>query len=466
MKLRTIRSPLTWLGGLLVVYLVVPIVAFLVRFSGSHDRGFQVRRAVERATGLGLRRQHCHRADRRVRDPAGLHAGPLPQPAGRNRRTGGAAAALALPPLMSGILLIYLVGPYTALGRFFHGRLTNSLTGVILAQSFVAAPFLVIAARVGLCQRRPVARRGGGHARPPPAGPLPAGQPARGRAPGSAPGCCWRWLRAFGEYGATVLLAYHPYSLPVYTDVQFSGTGLFTTQAPDRSWPSPWPPWPWSLSRLRRPRRGAGRRPPARAPTPSGHRRADPGVVRPRRHRRHLPARRRPPGPSHRLAILGPSGSGKSLTLRSLAGPSRAGRPGPVAYGDRAVQRIPTERRRIGYVPQSARTLSPSHRWQQLLFATDADHALAAWWLDTLAPRRVWRTAIPISFRAASASGSAWPRRSAATLGCRPARRAVLRPRRTGARRTAQRGPSLAVRHRAVHGPRHPRPRRGRLTGR
>ena len=54
---------------------------------------------------------------------------------------------LALPPLMSGILLIYMVGPYTTLGRLFHGRLTNSLAGVVLAQSFVAAPFLVIAAR-------------------------------------------------------------------------------------------------------------------------------------------------------------------------------------------------------------------------------------------------------------------------------------------------------------------------------
>ena len=54
---------------------------------------------------------------------------------------------LALPPLMSGILLIYIFGPYTTLGRMFGGRLTNSLAGVVLAQSFVAAPFLIIAAR-------------------------------------------------------------------------------------------------------------------------------------------------------------------------------------------------------------------------------------------------------------------------------------------------------------------------------
>ncbi len=34
------------------------------------------------------------------------------------------------------------------------------------------------------------------------------------------------WLRALGEFGATVVLAYHPYTLPVYLYVQLSGTGV------------------------------------------------------------------------------------------------------------------------------------------------------------------------------------------------------------------------------------------------
>ena len=37
------------------------------------------------------------------------------------------------------------------------------------------------------------------------------------------------WLRAFGEFGATVVLAYHPYSLPVFVYVQFGSTGLPST---------------------------------------------------------------------------------------------------------------------------------------------------------------------------------------------------------------------------------------------
>ena len=34
------------------------------------------------------------------------------------------------------------------------------------------------------------------------------------------------WMRALGEFGATVILAYHPYSLPVLSYVNLSSTGL------------------------------------------------------------------------------------------------------------------------------------------------------------------------------------------------------------------------------------------------
>ena len=86
---------------------------------------------------------------------------------------------------------------------------------------------------------------------------------------------------------------------------------------------------------------------------------------------------------SHRLAILGPSGSGKSLTLRSLAGllgPAA----GEVEYNNETVRAMPTELRHIGYVSQSLALFPDRTVWEQLLFATDADPGLAVWWLDTL----------------------------------------------------------------------------------
>ncbi|NNN22472.1 MAG: ATP-binding cassette domain-containing protein, partial [Acidimicrobiales bacterium] len=48
-------------------------------------------------------------------------------------------------------------------------------------------------------------------------------------------GLALTWLRAFGEFGATVLVAYHPYSFPVLTYVNFSGTGLLNTTWPTLS---------------------------------------------------------------------------------------------------------------------------------------------------------------------------------------------------------------------------------------
>src|SRR5437763_16320519 len=130
---------------------------------------------------------------------------------------------------MSGILLSYLVGPYTLPGRLFGGSLTDTRTGIVIAQTFVAAPFLVIAARGSFAAVEPdledVARTLG---HPPLARFLKVAMPVAW--PGVQAGLLLAWLRAFGEFGATVILAYHPYSLPVFTFVQFDSTGLDSTK--------------------------------------------------------------------------------------------------------------------------------------------------------------------------------------------------------------------------------------------
>jgi ABC-type sulfate transport system permease component len=140
------RSPLAWLGGLLALYLAVPLVAFFIRVSSSHQRGFAtpglwsaLRTSVESATIATA-----------VIAVVGI---PLAFVLARHRGpwaslvSGVVALPLAVPPVMSGILLIYLVGPYTTVGKFFGGRLTGSVAGIVLAQVFVAAPFLVLSAR-------------------------------------------------------------------------------------------------------------------------------------------------------------------------------------------------------------------------------------------------------------------------------------------------------------------------------
>jgi molybdate transport system permease protein len=376
---QTVRSPLIWLGGLLALYLLVPIVAFLIRLAGSDDRGFTapglwgaLGTSVASATistiliavfGIPLAYLLA-----RSRGPIGRVVGVIVQ------------LPLALPPVMSGIILIYLVGPYTVLGRLFNGQLTGTLTGIVIAQTFVASPFLVIAARSAFSAVDPALDELAatlGH--------RPLARFWRVALPvassGIGAGLLLSWLRALGEYGATVLLSYHPYSLPVFTYVQFSGGGIPTTQAPT-ALALAIAVAAVGLGFLRVPRR---RRRPVALPTPRPPRPTRPTTVAfdldvtVGAFNLQLVHR----SASHRIALLGPSGSGKSVTLRSLAGLIDT-IPGAIRYNDESVTSVPTELRGIGYVPQGGILFPGKTVWQQVLFGVRADPGLAAWWLHTL----------------------------------------------------------------------------------
>ena len=103
--------------------------------------------------------------------------------------------------------------------------LTDSFAGIVLAEIFVAAPFLIIAARssfaaIDTASKASPRRSAAGRWRP------SSGSACRSPGPAISSGLLLAWLRAFGEFGATVMVAYHPYSLPVYTYVAFGAEGL------------------------------------------------------------------------------------------------------------------------------------------------------------------------------------------------------------------------------------------------
>ncbi|HEX9412463.1 MAG TPA: ABC transporter permease subunit, partial [Ktedonobacterales bacterium] len=57
---------------------------------------------------------------------------------------------LVFPAVVSGIVQLLVYGPYGSIGAFWarHGlELDSSLAGVVLAQTFVAAPFAIVASR-------------------------------------------------------------------------------------------------------------------------------------------------------------------------------------------------------------------------------------------------------------------------------------------------------------------------------
>jgi ABC-type Fe3+/spermidine/putrescine transport system ATPase subunit/ABC-type sulfate transport system permease component len=374
------RSPglLRGLGALLVLYLGYPLGAFVFRVVGGHNEGFNAP-GLWPALAVSIQSSTISLL-------IGVVGG-IPLAYVLARRQGWLSSAvlvlvqlpLAVPPLISGILLIYIVGPYTFLGQLSGEQLTQTMYGLIIAQTFVSVPFLVVVARSAFRAVDPslddvAATLGHG----PLARFLRVDVPAA--ADGLRAGMILMWLRAFGEYGTTVILAYHPYSLPIYVDNLFSSAPLSQAEAPTIL-AFAVAAVAISLGYARRPARVRRRPMPAplapvlAPPTPVGFD-IDATVGTFRLRVAHQEG-------GHRLAVVGPSGSGKSVTLRVLAGllgPDA----GTVTYGGVDVSRTAPERRRVGYVPQGFGLLPGRTVWQQTVFGVHADPARAAWWLETL----------------------------------------------------------------------------------
>ncbi len=370
--------PIRWLGALLILYLAYPVGAFVVRIIGGHNEGWNVP-GLWSALVVSIEGASISLL-------IGIVAGiPLAYALARHRGWLSSALSvivqfpLAVPPLISGILLIYIVGPYTFLGQLSGERLTQTMFGVVIAMSFVSAPFLVVVARSAFRAVDPslgdvAATLGHG----PLARFLRVDVPAA--SDGLRAGMVLMWLRAFGEYGTTVVLAYHPYSLPIYVDNLFSSAPLSQAEAPTLL-AFGVATVAVIIGRARRPARVRQRPIPAAlapvmaAPKPVGFDvDATVGTF-------HLTVAH--PEDAYRLAVVGPSGSGKSVTLRALAGllgPDA----GTVTYGGVDVSRIAPERRRLGYVPQGFGLIPGRTVWQQAVFGVHADPNRAAWWLETL----------------------------------------------------------------------------------
>ena len=384
---RRIAAPLPWLAGLLAIYLIAPLIAGLQQL-GIADWSTIDAASLTRACLVSIATAS---AATLIVAVCGIPLGYV-----LARKPGRAMACLgflvqlplALPPLTSGVLLLFLFGYPTVLGHLFHGALTDSFAGIVLAETFVAAPFLIIAARSGFAAMDPVLEDVAatlGHGRLPVFWriSLPVAWPA------ISAGLLLTWLRAFGEFGATVMVAYHPYSLPVYTYVAFGSQGLpammpvllptlvlaFAIMA---------------LSSLRPRNRQANITPALPAVAPVGTIRTRCTAGEPVSLRLSLQKRlgdfRLDVGwtpQARRLAILGPSGSGKSLSLRVLCGIENADSVS-IELDGREISGLEPAARAIAYVPQSYGLFPHLSVTQQLRFPVGADADAAAHWIGRL----------------------------------------------------------------------------------
>lgn len=132
---------------------------------------------------------------------------------------------LVLPPLASGALLLGAFNPSSVLNLWFPEiEFTQSVIGIIVAQTYVASPFMILASltafgaidkslediarilgkknwKVFIQVSLPLAKRG------------------------ILIGIVMTWIRAIGELGATLMLAYNPHtiSIQIYEDNAIGG---------------------------------------------------------------------------------------------------------------------------------------------------------------------------------------------------------------------------------------------------
>ncbi len=383
---RPRHQALPWLAGLLALYLVAPF------FAGLGQVGLADWSGVE---WDGLLRAVAVSAGSATLATAAVALCGIPLAFLLARAPGRAMGLLgfvvqlplALPPLTSGILLLFLFGYASPIGRLTGGALTDSFTGIVLAEAFVAAPFLIIAARSAFAAIDPV---------------LEDVAATLGHKPGAvfrrvslalawrgiAAGLLLTWLRAFGEFGATVMVAYHPYSLPVYTYVAFGSQGLpamlpvllpTLVVAIAVMAASQWATAPATRRRVPDAPGSLVVAPPAiqtvAAPQPFAlaFQRQRDGFVLDVAWRTH----------ARRLSILGASGSGKSATLRLIAGLDRASLASLTLNGA-DLSALPPERRGVAYVPQNYGLLPHLRVDQQIRFGVGSDPARAFYWTQRL----------------------------------------------------------------------------------
>ncbi|MFL6474428.1 MAG: molybdate ABC transporter permease subunit [Nitrososphaera sp.] len=131
---------------------------------------------------------------------------------------------LVIPPLASGTLLLGVFGANTPLGRSFPVEFTQSGTGVIIAQTYVSSPFMILlalAAFESVDESYEKVARILGKGRMETF--LRVSLPLAKR--GILAGFIMTWVRSVGELGATMMMAYNPHtvSIQIFEDNAIGG---------------------------------------------------------------------------------------------------------------------------------------------------------------------------------------------------------------------------------------------------
>jgi molybdate/tungstate transport system permease protein len=142
----------------------------------------------------------------------------------------GLLCTLLLPPLVIGLLLVFMVGPYTWLGTvlgWLHQSATNTFLALVIAEVYESAPYYVLGAQSAFASVDTRLEEQAGLL-----GDRPGRVFRRVTLPLAAPGIVMSlaiaWARAIGAFGAVVIIAYHPFGVPMQIYTTLQETGLYT----------------------------------------------------------------------------------------------------------------------------------------------------------------------------------------------------------------------------------------------
>ena len=226
--MRNFKIVISGLGGILVLVVVIPLVRMIVTADPAVLRSAISDAEVIQSILLTLR------AALWATLACILFGVPLAYALarwnfpGKTMVQGAIDLPVMIPHTAAGIALLMVYGPEFLLGRAF-ARLgvsfTGTIAGISLAMAFVSLPFLVNAARDGFLAIDPRLER-------------------VARTLGATPwqaffkvslALCWRsilsgaimmWARGIAEFGAVIILTYHPMIAPILIWERFENYGL------------------------------------------------------------------------------------------------------------------------------------------------------------------------------------------------------------------------------------------------
>jgi molybdate/tungstate transport system permease protein len=137
---------------------------------------------------------------------------------------------IVVPHVAAGVALLTVLGRHSLVGRVTDGGLVGTMVGIGVAMAFVSLPFLLNSARQGF---EAIPLRVEQAARTLGASPrqvfFTVALPASWRA--VVTGMTLMWARGISEFGAVVIIAYHPMTTPVLVYQRLNDFGLSYARA-------------------------------------------------------------------------------------------------------------------------------------------------------------------------------------------------------------------------------------------